>query len=88
MRKVPANLKELLEMQGDVNKLYDEVINGKMTDEDGLFESEEDDVPYEKMDSLAEIDDMPEHMFKEEEEHANKMRKEQLEEIEKIKSGN
>ena len=25
MRKVPANLKELLEMQGDVNKLYDRV---------------------------------------------------------------
>lgn len=60
-------------------------------DEDGLFEpDEEDNMQYEKLDSLAEIDELSPHLFEDEmkeNEHLNNIRKEQKEYLRSLSDG-
>jgi len=84
VKKVPNNLKEMFEMQKESDKEFDKMmgLNGEEKD-DGLFMSDDDDkdVDFEKMDSLADIDAIPEHLFEEETKessHLKQMREEQM----------
>jgi len=93
VKKVPNNLKEMFEMQKESDKEFDKMmgLNGEEKD-DGLFMSDDDDkdVDFEKMDSLADIDAIPEHLFEEETKessHLKQMREEQMAYIKSFEKG-
>lgn len=91
-KKVPNNLKEMFEMQKESDREFDKMmgLNGEEKDE-GLFMSDDDkDTEFEKMDSLADIDAIPEHLFEEEmkeSSHLKQMREEQMAYIKNFEKG-
>lgn len=84
-RKVPSSLKELIEMQGDTRQEFEDLMKGKKKGKEStLFEPEEENLEYEKMDTLADIDDLPAEQFEDErkeEEHVMNMRSEEKAEL-------
>jgi len=89
LKKVPSNLKEMFEMQKESDKEFDKMMgknNGE--NDDGLFESDDDKATdFEKMDSLADIDSIPNYLFEDEikeDAHLKEMREEQMEYIKNI----
>lgn len=84
-RKVPSSLKELIEMQGDTRQEFEDLMKGKKKGKEStLFEPEEEKMEYEKMDTLADIDDLPADQFEDErkeEEHVMQMRREEKAEL-------
>jgi hypothetical protein len=91
MKTLPKNLKELKEFNDEKErKLAQKMkILKEGTDNDSLFEEEEEkDLQYEKMNSLADIDDIPDQYFEDEEKlHEEETSQELLETIQKLKQG-
>jgi len=94
-RKVPQTLKEMFEMQDKKAKEF-EVLFEKKTKEDAddsLFEPEEEEdknMKFEKMDSLADIDELSPHLFEDEmadNQHLNDLRKEHKEYLKQLREG-
>jgi len=95
-RKVPQTLKEMFEMQDKKAKEF-EVLFEKKTKEDAddsLFEPEEEEdknMKFEKMDSLADIDELSPHLFEDEmadNQHLNDLRKEHKEYLKQLREDN
>lgn len=72
-------------MQGDTRQEFEDLMKGKKKGKEStLFEPEEENLEYEKMDTLADIDDLPAEQFEDErkeEEHVMNMRSEEKAEL-------
>lgn len=95
MKEIPKNLKELKEFSDKKQKIIEKKLNMLKSgiEDDGLFlsDDEKEHEEFEKMDSLADIDDMPSDLFKEEfdeeKEHHENTIKEIKAELKKIREG-
>lgn len=79
-------------MQGDTRQEFEDLMKGKKkAKESTLFEPEEEILEYEKMDTLADIDDLPADQFEDElkeQEHVMQMRREEKAELRRQRDGN
>jgi hypothetical protein len=91
MKTLPKNLKELKEFNEEKERQLAQKLKLMQdgVDNDSLFEDEDEkNLKYEKMNSLADIDEMPDQYFEDEEkEHYEESMKEALQVIEKLKKG-
>ena len=79
-------------MQGDTRQEFEELMKGKRKGKEStLFEPEEEKMEYEKMDTLADIDDLPDDHFEDErkeQEHVMQMRREEKAELRRQRDSN